>query len=232
MESSRLSRFSPVFPQATTSYDVSAATGNPAGQAALAATVTAESGKQRVQYVDGLGRLIEVVEDPNGADYSTKYVYDGLGNIHTVRCARISGPCASSPTSVPAFTGQNIPVPDVVGWPATQLANASPSAGRRTQRQSRRNTPCRALYRSLGGELSAAGLPASRDNRYRQIFREGWLMLCPETLFLTTCLTSVIGLLTTEHGLAGLLTRRQGCGAPVHASAHTLSRVDLPSQGK
>jgi RHS repeat-associated protein len=72
--------------QATTSYDVSAATANPTGQAALTTTIADESGKQRVQYVDGLGRLIGVVEDPGSghANYSTIYAYDGLDNLRTV----------------------------------------------------------------------------------------------------------------------------------------------------
>jgi len=39
---------------------------------------------QRRQFVDGLGRLIQVIEDPTGLSYSTTYAYDVLGNLTQV----------------------------------------------------------------------------------------------------------------------------------------------------
>jgi RHS repeat-associated protein len=44
-------------------------------------TVTDQDGKQRRSMIDGLGRLKEVYEDPNGANYLTSYAYDTLDNL-------------------------------------------------------------------------------------------------------------------------------------------------------
>jgi YD repeat-containing protein len=44
-------------------------------------TVTDPALKQSRQFVDGLGRLVQVIEDPNGLNYSTTYSYDILGNL-------------------------------------------------------------------------------------------------------------------------------------------------------
>ncbi len=44
-------------------------------------TVTDQSGKSRKSVTDGLGRLIEVYEDPNGLNYLTTYTYDMLDNL-------------------------------------------------------------------------------------------------------------------------------------------------------
>jgi YD repeat-containing protein len=47
-------------------------------------TVTDQAGKQRKSVTDALGRLTEVIEDPNGLHYSTTYLYDSLDNLHKV----------------------------------------------------------------------------------------------------------------------------------------------------
>lgn len=44
-------------------------------------TVTDQAGKARKSVTDGLGRLIEVYEDPNGVNYQTKYTYDVLDDL-------------------------------------------------------------------------------------------------------------------------------------------------------
>jgi RHS repeat-associated protein len=44
-------------------------------------TVTDQANKSRKTEADGLGRLVRVFEDPNGANLSTKYFYDVLGNL-------------------------------------------------------------------------------------------------------------------------------------------------------
>ncbi len=49
-------------------------------------TVTDQAGKSRSSITDGLGRLTQVNEDPNGAlNYQTNYTYDVLGNLIRVR---------------------------------------------------------------------------------------------------------------------------------------------------
>lgn len=40
-----------------------------------------EAGKSRTTYTDGLGRLIQVNEDPSGLNYPTTYGYDGLDDL-------------------------------------------------------------------------------------------------------------------------------------------------------
>ena len=62
--------------QFVTAYDVSTA--------GLSAEVTDEAGKSRTTYTDGFGRLIQVIEDPNGLNYSTAYTYNGLDNLLNV----------------------------------------------------------------------------------------------------------------------------------------------------
>jgi YD repeat-containing protein len=52
--------------------------------AAETATVTDQAGKARKSFVDGRGRLKTVVEDPNGLNLSTTYVYDDLDDLKTV----------------------------------------------------------------------------------------------------------------------------------------------------
>ena len=47
-------------------------------------TVTDEVGNSRQSFVDGLGRLTEVMEDPNVKKYETDYGYDALGNLLSV----------------------------------------------------------------------------------------------------------------------------------------------------
>jgi RHS repeat-associated protein len=47
-------------------------------------TVTDPAGKMRRLRKDGLGRVVEVVEDPSGLNSSTTYTYDPLGNLLTV----------------------------------------------------------------------------------------------------------------------------------------------------
>jgi RHS repeat-associated protein len=47
-------------------------------------TVTDQAGKARKSVTDGLGRLKEVYEDPNGLNYLTSYAYDVLDDLTTV----------------------------------------------------------------------------------------------------------------------------------------------------
>jgi RHS repeat-associated protein len=44
-------------------------------------TVRDQTGRDRKSTTDALGRLVEVVEDPGGLNYSTTYTYDALGNL-------------------------------------------------------------------------------------------------------------------------------------------------------
>jgi RHS repeat-associated protein len=46
--------------------------------------VTDPAGKSRKIRNDGLGRIVEIVEDPSGLNYSTTYTYDALDNLRTV----------------------------------------------------------------------------------------------------------------------------------------------------
>ncbi len=45
---------------------------------------TDEAGKARKSCSDGLGRLVQVFEDPSGLNYETDYQYDALGNLRRV----------------------------------------------------------------------------------------------------------------------------------------------------
>jgi RHS repeat-associated protein len=47
-------------------------------------TLTDAASKQSRQFIDGVGRLTKVIEDPNGLNYSTTYSYDLLGNLQQV----------------------------------------------------------------------------------------------------------------------------------------------------
>lgn len=47
-------------------------------------TVTDQKGRQRRNVVDGLGRLTQVIEDPNGLGYQTNYTYDAVSNLRRV----------------------------------------------------------------------------------------------------------------------------------------------------
>ena len=47
-------------------------------------TVIDPASRQNRQIVDGLGRLTQVIEDPDGLNYSTTYAYDVLGNLTQV----------------------------------------------------------------------------------------------------------------------------------------------------
>ena len=44
-------------------------------------TVTDQAGKMRRSLTDGAGRLSQVIEDPNGLNYTTSYNYDQLNNL-------------------------------------------------------------------------------------------------------------------------------------------------------
>lgn len=48
-------------------------------------TVTDQAGKTRRSIIDGLGRLKQVIEDPNSLNYATTYSYDVLGNLTLVQ---------------------------------------------------------------------------------------------------------------------------------------------------
>lgn len=47
-------------------------------------TVTDQTSKARRSFVDGIGRLAQVIEDPSGLAYQTNYNYDSRGNLTTV----------------------------------------------------------------------------------------------------------------------------------------------------
>ncbi len=47
-------------------------------------TVADPAGKARRSKLDGVGRLVEVVEDPNGTPLTTSYTYDALSNLTVV----------------------------------------------------------------------------------------------------------------------------------------------------
>ena len=47
-------------------------------------TITDPASKQTRQIIDGIGRLQQVIEDPNGLNYSTTYAYNALGNLTQV----------------------------------------------------------------------------------------------------------------------------------------------------
>jgi RHS repeat-associated protein len=46
--------------------------------------VTDEAGKSRKSCIDGVGRLLQVFEDPSNLNYETDYTYDALDNLLTV----------------------------------------------------------------------------------------------------------------------------------------------------
>jgi YD repeat-containing protein len=48
---------------------------------AYGVTVTDEAGKSRTTCSDGLGRLVNVFEDPSGLNYETDYQYDAIDNL-------------------------------------------------------------------------------------------------------------------------------------------------------
>jgi RHS repeat-associated protein len=50
----------------------------------VCATVTDNTGEAREACFDGLGRMTEILEDPNGRNYETDYTYDALDNLLTV----------------------------------------------------------------------------------------------------------------------------------------------------
>lgn len=54
-------------------------------------TVTNQAGKTRQSISDGLGRLIQIVEDPLGLNYQTNYIYDVLGNLRRAEQAGSQG---------------------------------------------------------------------------------------------------------------------------------------------
>ncbi|HRH40127.1 MAG TPA: RHS repeat-associated core domain-containing protein [Pyrinomonadaceae bacterium] len=45
-------------------------------------TITDQAGRKRSGIVDALGRMIRVIEDPNGQNLATDYVFDTMGNLH------------------------------------------------------------------------------------------------------------------------------------------------------
>jgi RHS repeat-associated protein len=59
-----------------TDYGVSTA-----GTVGVTKQITDQAGKQRRGISDALGRMVRVVEDPNGQNLSTDYVFDTLGNL-------------------------------------------------------------------------------------------------------------------------------------------------------
>lgn len=60
------------------SYGISTA----AGLFGTTKTLIDQAGKKRKGITDALGRMIRVVEDPDGQNLSTDYVFDTLGNLH------------------------------------------------------------------------------------------------------------------------------------------------------
>jgi len=65
-------------PTTVTDQDTSVVTTTYSGNCA---NTTDEAGRQRRSCTDGLGRLIQVFEDPNGLNYETDYGYDPLNNL-------------------------------------------------------------------------------------------------------------------------------------------------------
>lgn len=61
-------------------------------------TVTDEAGKIGKSCVDGLGRVIQVFEDPTGLNYETDYGYDGVNNLISVKQNGSSSPNARNRT--------------------------------------------------------------------------------------------------------------------------------------
>jgi RHS repeat-associated protein len=51
------------------------------GTVGVTKTITDQSGKKRRGISDALGRMIQVIEDPNGQNLTTDYVFDTLGNL-------------------------------------------------------------------------------------------------------------------------------------------------------
>src|SRR6185436_11473565 len=47
-------------------------------------TVTDQAGKARRSVMDGLGRLVQVIEDPGDLSYLTSYGYDALDDLISV----------------------------------------------------------------------------------------------------------------------------------------------------
>ena len=47
-------------------------------------TVSDQTGRSRASVLDGLGRLMKVLEDPSGLNYETDYVYDPLNDLLSV----------------------------------------------------------------------------------------------------------------------------------------------------
>jgi len=60
-------------------------------------TTTDPAPSARSSTVDALGRVTQVVEDPTGLNYQTKYSYDGLDNLTQV-CQNFSGTCGETRT--------------------------------------------------------------------------------------------------------------------------------------
>jgi RHS repeat-associated protein len=66
-----------------------------------ATTVTDQAGKSRRSVTDGLGRLIQVFEDPAGLNYETDYTYDALSNL--TRVDQWGGPKGNAGDRVRSF---------------------------------------------------------------------------------------------------------------------------------
>ncbi|MDQ3816986.1 MAG: hypothetical protein M3362_04755, partial [Acidobacteriota bacterium] len=58
--------------------------GSTSGILGTSVTVTDQANKSRKGVIDALGRLVQVIEDPNGVAYQTSYSYDALDNLTDV----------------------------------------------------------------------------------------------------------------------------------------------------
>lgn len=135
-------------------------------------TVTDETGRKRQSTTDGLGRLIQVVEDPGGLGYVTNYTVDTLGNLTQVvqngshtrtfnydSLARLL--CASNPEN--SFAGcptvaTNTYTSGTVGYSYDANSNVAGKTVTGTQNPA---TPGSGSGTASGSEQSIAGAPAT-----------------------------------------------------------------------
>ena len=78
-------------------------------------TVTDEAGKKRTSVTDGLGRLINVFEDPSGLNYETVYQYDALDDLTNVT-QNSSRPRTFAYDSLKRLTSANNPESGTVAY--------------------------------------------------------------------------------------------------------------------
>ncbi len=137
-------------------------------------TVTDQAGKARRSVSDGLGRLKQVIEDPNALAFSTTYGYDARGNLKTVTqgtqpqrtfsydsLSRLLS--ANNPESGPITYGydanSNLKTKlDARGITTTYNYDALNRVTSRVYTNDPQNTP--AVFYKYDGQLLPAGAPA------------------------------------------------------------------------